>query len=323
MLCDNQAVNEKPLSVNVIEGFDEKKISVYGKNLKNGVVNEFNEFTIDTRNAGFANLNLAIEGPEDCEMTCTDNEDGTFLCKYKPEVVGDYKIEVKFGNKEVPNSPFTSKVANKVDFNKIKLSGPGVDSKTPILASVPTHIDINAKDAGKPEVEVQDPEGNKCKVKIEEKGNGIYRVEYTPDEIGKYQVTCNFNSLPVPNCPISMNSVPTGDASKCVLKEKIEKQIKAGKENCVTVNAKDAGKGNVTCKISNLSKPKVQQDVSNKKESISKKDTKSKTTKKVEKVEEEEDETIKVRVKDNKDGTFSVFYKVEEPGISFSSFESL
>lgn len=64
MLCDNQPATEKPLSVNVEEGFDEKKISVYGKNLKNGVVNEFNEFTIDTRNAGFANLNLAIEGPE-------------------------------------------------------------------------------------------------------------------------------------------------------------------------------------------------------------------------------------------------------------------
>lgn len=238
-------------------------------------------------------------------MTCTDNEDGTFLCKYKPEVVGDYKIEVKFGNKEVPNSPFVSNVTAKMDLDKVKLSGPGVDSKTPILASVPTHIDINAKEAGnvRPEVEVQDPEGNQCKVKIEEKENGIYRVEYTPDEIGKYQVTCNFNSIPVPNSPISVNSVPTGNASKCVLKEQLEKQIKAGQENCVTVNAKEAGKGNVTCKISNLSKPKVKKDG-------------KEANKKVKRIEEE-DETINVRVKDNKDGTFSVYYKVEEPGKTF------
>lgn len=241
-------------------------------------------------------------------MTCTDNEDGTFLCKYKPEVVGDYKIEVKFGNKEVPKSPFVSNVTAKMDLDKVKLSGPGVDSKTPILASLPTHIDINAKDAGnvKPQVEVQDPEGNQCKVKIEEKENGIYRVEYTPDEIGKYQVTCNFNSIPVPNCPIAVNSIPTGNASKCVLKEQLEKQIKAGQENCVTVNAKEAGKGNVTCKISNLSKPKPKKDA-------------KEANKKVKRVEEE-DETINVRVKDNKDGTYSVYYKVDEPGEQLSIF---
>ena len=62
VLCDNQSATDQPLKVSAEEGFDEKKISVFGKNLKNGIVNEFNEFTIDTRNAGFANLNLAIEG---------------------------------------------------------------------------------------------------------------------------------------------------------------------------------------------------------------------------------------------------------------------
>lgn len=71
VLCDNQAVSDKPLKVQVEEGFDEKKISVYGKNLSNGKVGQYNEFTIDTRNAGFANLALGIEGPEDCEFTCT------------------------------------------------------------------------------------------------------------------------------------------------------------------------------------------------------------------------------------------------------------
>lgn len=58
VLCDNQAVTDQPFKVNVEEGFDEKKINVYGKNLNNGTVGEYNEFTIDTRNAGFANLNL-------------------------------------------------------------------------------------------------------------------------------------------------------------------------------------------------------------------------------------------------------------------------
>ena len=254
-------------------------------------------------------------------MTCKDNEDGTFTCNYKPEVEGDYKIEIKFGNKEVPNSPYVSNVTAKLNLDKVKLSGPGVDSK--VLASLPTHININTKDVGnkvRPEVKVQDPEGNQCKVKVEEKENGIYRVEYTPDEIGKYQVTCNFNSLPIPNSPISVNSVPTGNASKCSLKQQLEKLVKAGKENCVTVDVpKEAGKGNVTCKISNLSKPPPKTTTTTVNKKKEKKDTtKTKTSKKVEKLEEEEEieeeETIKVSIKDNHDGTFSVYYKVDEPG---------
>lgn len=204
----------------------------------------------------------------------------------------------------------SDKTDTKIDVSKVKLSGPGLDSK--VLASIPTHIEIDSKGTGskaKPNVQVEGPDGEKCKnVKIEEKENGIYRVEYTPEEIGKYQVTCNFNSLPVPNTPITVNSVPTGNASKCVLKEKLEKEIKAGKENCLTVNCENAGKGNLTCKISNINK-------NDNKKNVQQKDTKTKTNKKVEKIStKEEDETIKVRVKDNQDGTFSVYYKVEEPG---------
>ena len=319
--------------INVQDGFDEKNIKVYGEHLKNGFVNQENQFVIDTRNAGFANLNLAIEGPEDCEMSCVDNEDGTFLCKYKPEVAGTYKIDIKFGNKDVPGNVFEANVVDKVDVDKVKLSGPGLDSKS-VPASIPTHILIDSKAAGtkaRPDVEIKDPQGEKCKVKIEEKENGIYRVEYTPEEIGKYQVTCNFNNLPVANSPLSVNSVPTGNASKCKLQKQLEKLIKAGQENCVMINAQDAGEGNVTCKISNLSKPpkttgkkdvkdvktvkdvKEVKDVKDVKESIKKDQTNK--NKKVEKYEEEEqEETIKVRVKDNHDGTFSVYYKVSEPG---------
>lgn len=41
------------------------------------------------------------------KVKVSDNGDGTFKAAYTPDDLGNYKINVKYGGKEVPHAPFT------------------------------------------------------------------------------------------------------------------------------------------------------------------------------------------------------------------------
>lgn len=55
-------------------------------------------------------LSLAIEGPSKTEIKCVDNENGTCTVSYIPTAPGEYTIVVKFADKHISGSPFTSKI---------------------------------------------------------------------------------------------------------------------------------------------------------------------------------------------------------------------
>ena len=55
-------------------------------------------------------LALAVEGPSKAEIRCKNNKDGTCDVTYYPTAPGEYKIIVKFDNKNISGSPFTVKV---------------------------------------------------------------------------------------------------------------------------------------------------------------------------------------------------------------------
>jgi hypothetical protein len=47
-----------------------------------------------------------VEGPSEAEITCHDNKDGTCTVDYVPTEEGDYDVTVKFGDENIPGSPF-------------------------------------------------------------------------------------------------------------------------------------------------------------------------------------------------------------------------
>lgn len=85
-------------------------IQAYGPGLTHGVSGEPCNFTISTKGAGAGGLSLAVEGPSKAEISCHDNKDGTVSVTYLPTAPGEYKISVKFGDKNIKGSPFTSKI---------------------------------------------------------------------------------------------------------------------------------------------------------------------------------------------------------------------
>ncbi|XP_059581616.1 filamin-C isoform X2 [Alligator mississippiensis] len=382
---DDVPVPKSPFRVAVAEGCDPSRVRAYGPGLEGGLVNKANRFTVETRGAGTGGLGLAIEGPSEAKMSCKDNKDGSCSVEYIPFTPGDYDVNITFGGRPIPGSPFQVPVKDVVDPSKVKCTGPGlgagVRARVPqtftvdcskagraplevvvlgpsglaepvevrdngdgthkvnytpatdgpytvavkyagqevprspfkikalpahdaskvrasgpglsaagVPASLPVEFTIDARDAGEGLLTVQilDPEGKPKKANIRDNGDGTYTVSYVPDLTGRYTITIKYGGDEIPFSPFRTHALPSGDASKCLVTVSIGGHglgaclgptIQIGEETVITVDAKAAGKGKVTCKVSTPDGAELDVDVV-----------------------------------ENHDGTFDIYYTAPEPG---------
>ncbi|KAK0169999.1 hypothetical protein PV328_010615 [Microctonus aethiopoides] len=378
ILYDNVPIPGSPFSVNVKKICDPTKCRAYGPGLEKGYVNKSNRFTVETSNAGNGGLGLAIEGPSEALMTCTDNYDGSCSVEYVPTESGDYDVAIKFGDVHIPGSPFKVQVENTVDAsdvnaygpglepemvregvpaqfivdttkcepaqldvklktdkgqmkkpeiksrgdgtyevtyqpppagsniqvgvtygdkdvpgspfkfkvnptvepNKVVLTGPGVASVC--TASFPVDFVVDTSKAGYGDLEVQvlGPDQVPRKVGVQNIGDGKYKATYLPDDCGRYKINVKYGGKEVPGSPVNVQSVSTGKADECKIKEGIQGTLAQGEEYCITVDTENAGRGAVTCRIRSTSGSEV----------------------------------VDIDIEDNGDGTVSIYYTVADAG---------
>ncbi|XP_044124641.1 filamin-A isoform X2 [Bufo gargarizans] len=282
-----------PFKVPVTDVIDSSKVKCSGPGLSPGLVraNVPQSFSVDTSKAGVAPLQVKVQGPKGIvePVEIVDNGDGVQTVNYVPTREGPYNIAVLYGDEEVPRSPFKVKVLPTHDASKVKASGPGLD-KTGVPASLPVEFTIDAKDAGEGllAVQITDPEGKPKKATIRDNQDGTYTVSYVPDMTGRYTILIKYGGDEIPYSPYRIRAVPTGDASKCTvtvsigghgLGAGIGPTIQIGEETVITVDAKAAGKGKVTCTVCTPDGTEVDVDVV-----------------------------------ENEDGTFDIFYTAPQPG---------
>ncbi|ETE61428.1 Filamin-C, partial [Ophiophagus hannah] len=271
---------------------DPSKVKCSGPGLGAGVRARVPQtFTVDCSKAGLAPLEVKVLGPSGVAepVEVRDNGDGTHAVKYTPATDGPYTISVKYAGQEVPRSPFKIRVLPAHDASKVRASGPGLNASG-IPASLPVEFTIDARDAGEGLLTVQilDPEGKPKKANIRDNRDGTYTVSYVPDMTGRYTITIKYGGDEIPYSPFRIHALPAGDASKCLVTVSIGGHglgaclgptIQIGEETVITVDAKAAGKGKVTCKVSTPDGAELDVDVV-----------------------------------ENHDGTFDIYYTAPEPG---------
>ncbi|XP_078520736.1 filamin-A isoform X1 [Lissotriton helveticus] len=282
-----------PFKVPVTDVVDVSKVKCNGPGLSPGVVraNIPQSFSVDTSKAGVAPLQVKVQGPKGVvePVEVVDSVDGVQTVNYVPTREGPYSISVLYGDEEVPRSPFKVKVLPTHDASKVKASGPGLNT-TGVPASMPVEFTIDAKDAGEGllAVQITDPEGKPKKATIRDNQDGTYTVSYVPDMTGRYTILIKYGGDEIPYSPYRIRAVPTGDASKCTvtvsigghgLGAGIGPTIQIGEQTVITVDAKAAGKGKVTCTVCTPDGTEVDVDVV-----------------------------------ENEDGTFDIFYTAPQPG---------
>ncbi|XP_054669068.1 filamin-C isoform X3 [Grus americana] len=281
-----------PFRVPVKDVVDPSKVKCSGPGLGPSVRARVPQtFTVDCSTAGLAPLEVTLLGPSGLAepVEVRDNGDGTHKVNYTPATDGPYTVAVKYADQEVPRSPFKIKVLPAHDASKVRASGPGL-STSGIPASLPVEFTIDARDAGEGLLTVQilDPEGQPKKAAIRDNGDGTYTVSYVPDLPGRYTITIKYGGDEIPCSPFRIHAVPAGDASKCLVTVSIGGHglgaclgptIQIGEETVITVDAKAAGQGKVTCKVSTPDGAELDVDVV-----------------------------------ENHDGTFDIYYTAPEPG---------
>ncbi|VDK78199.1 unnamed protein product [Dibothriocephalus latus] len=95
------------------------KVRVSGRGLEYGVVDERNEFSIYTREAGAGSLSIAIEGPSKAEIFFEDQRDGSCVVYYRVRKPGEYVCSIKFRDEHIPFSPFTIYVSDPKEAGKV------------------------------------------------------------------------------------------------------------------------------------------------------------------------------------------------------------
>ncbi|XP_050955593.1 filamin-C isoform X2 [Labeo rohita] len=286
-----QPIPGSPFRVQVKDVVDVSKVKCSGPGLANRVIAHVPQtFTVDTSKAGVAPLEVQLYGPKGTlePVVVKNNRDGTHTVNYTPAQEGPHTVSVKYANQEVPNSPFKVNSAPGHDASKVRASGPGLDTKG-VAASLPVEFTIDARDAGKGLLTVQilDPEGKPKKASIQDNRDGTYTVSYVPDMTGRYTITIKYGGDNIPYSPYNVQAFPTGDASKCLLTvsigghgvESLGPNIKMAEETFITVDAKAAGKGKVTCTVLTPNGMELDMDVT-----------------------------------ENPDGTFDIYYTAPEPG---------
>ncbi|XP_056101655.1 filamin-C isoform X1 [Rhinichthys klamathensis goyatoka] len=286
-----QPIPGSPFRVLVKDVVDVSKVKCSGPGLANRVTAHVPQtFTVDSSKAGLAPLEVQLYGPKGTlePVVVKNNRDGTHTVNYTPAQEGPHTVSVKYANQEVPGSPFKVNSAPSHDASKVRASGPGLDTKG-VAASLPVEFTIDARDAGKGLLTVQilDPEGKPKKASIQDNRDGTYTVSYVPDMTGRYTITIKYGGDNIPYSPYNIQALPTGDASKCLLTvsigghgvESLGPNIKMAEETFITVDAKAAGKGKVTCTVLTPNGIELDMDVT-----------------------------------ENPDGTFDIYYTAPEPG---------
>ncbi|VDP50634.1 unnamed protein product [Schistosoma mattheei] len=196
------------------------KVRAYGPGLESNEnrIGTPAKFYVETAHAGRGQLEILVINcrgvRETCEVIFDNETNQTYSCVYEPRLEGEYRIVIKYGGHEIPNSPFRVNVKGIfIDPSKVTVSGPGLQNSELNCVGRRTHFNVHTQNAGNGIVDcyIVDPHGRTDTVKPRitcPGGDGCFIVEYTPKEVGVHQVFVQFAEKQIPNSPFQVEIAP-------------------------------------------------------------------------------------------------------------------
>ncbi|XP_071633406.1 filamin-like isoform X3 [Temnothorax longispinosus] len=281
-----QNIPGSPFKIEVVSDSEAKNVIAYGPGLQPEMVREGvpAKFTVDTSKCAKAaqlDVRLSTDKGQAQKPQIKNKGDGLYEVTYQPPPAGsNVHVGVTYDGEDINGSPYKVKVLPTVEPSKVTLSGPGV---SPVCtASFPTDFVVDTSNAGYGDLEVQvvGPDQVPRRVEVQDLGDGKYKATYLPDDCGRYKVNVKYGGKEVPGSPVNVQSVSTGKADQCKIKEGIQRTLAQGEEYCITVDTENAGRGAVTCRIRSTSGSEI----------------------------------VDIDIEDNGDGTVNIYYTVADAG---------
>jgi filamin len=190
-------IENSPFTVAVC---DPMAVVASGPGLSTATLNEEAEFTVDLSEAGEGSLGISLEGPKRTEVTCADNEDGTFRVTYTPTLAGMYQFNIKFADAEIPGSSFP-----------VRVERPLPDASKCLVADIDTPgsflVDATlAGGNGKLEVCAVGAFVPVNFITVTHNGDYTFNVKYSLPEPGETWISVKWHEQHVPGSPFTVNS---------------------------------------------------------------------------------------------------------------------
>lgn len=147
-------------------------------------------------------------------MSCQDNKDGSCSVEYVPFAAGDYDVNITFGGRPIPGSPFRVRVSEPVDASQVRCSGAGLGPT--VRARLPHSVNVDCSAAGRAALDVTllGPTGTPEPVEVRDNGDGTHSVTYSPTAVGPHSLSIAYGGQEVPRSPFKLQAVPPHDASR-------------------------------------------------------------------------------------------------------------
>ena len=211
--CMNKNIPNSPFKVTVVDRPDPSKCIVEGAILTTGaavIANKPVNFRVHTKNAGHSKLSVTVVSETGTSVKVFKAEDGgeTYSYRFEPDHPGRYTVNVRWGDQDVPGSPFKMKIWPPPDASKVRVSGPGLASCN-VGDLGEFFIDTNNAGLGTLLVRVHGiKDAFKIQLETPDKKNlRSVRAWYSPTQPGHYVTVIKWEGVEIPGSPFEVRIV--------------------------------------------------------------------------------------------------------------------
>nr|XP_061814514.1 filamin-B-like isoform X1 [Nerophis lumbriciformis] len=257
-------VANSPIAITIIQSEigDATRVRAHGDGLVRGTTFSEASFVVDTREAGYGGLALAVEGPSKVDIQTEDVEDGTCRVAYCPTEPGNYIVSIRFSEKHITGSPFTVQVTGE---GRIRESITRKQRAAPV-AGVGSLCDLSLKipalDMRDVTAEVTCPSGATQSAQLVAAGDDTYCVQFVPTEVGVHRVSVRYRGAHVPGSPFQFTVGPLGEGGAAKVKAGgpgLERAL-VGEPAEFSIWTREAGAGGLSVAVEGPSRAEISFD---------------------------------------------------------------
>lgn len=236
--------------------------SVQGDGLIRATVNRWSLFSVHSVNAGPGVFSVSIEGPENMNVVPTITSKGStaFDVRYLPSLEGEYLVFLRWGQHQIPGSPFTVRCFNAESLSHFTIWKPSnrIPYSTPIEFTVEDCRTEREKlrDNSSLCVEAKAQQSSKVITAVTSRDNdGNIYCQFDPPDPGNYTVTVSCRGVELPESPfkVTIPSPPRAERVRVWGEGLQDHHLSCnGSASKFMVDTIDAGSGVLGIKVSHV-----------------------------------------------------------------------
>ena len=208
-------VEDKPRKIPTV---DLSKVEVTGPGIQSGnPAKGETYFLVDARRAGDAKMDVSITDPEGKELPLDVStlEKNAYKVKYTPQEQGDHVINIKYGGRDLKDSPYFITVDEP---GYVKCTGEGLTHAV-VNQKAEFEVDATRVGSGSLGLSIEGPMEPQVTCEPSEE-NGKFKVTYIAPMPGKYTINIKFSDEEVRGAPFEVvvaSDRGEPDATKCIV----------------------------------------------------------------------------------------------------------